>query len=430
MFFEAVENCVAQFLGLSEKIDILTFLGFAMGGIFLALQAVIANKRAVAMENAGKAQAISTERQAEANQNTEQGMRQERLKNAIEHLGHREVSVRLGGAYELIHLAKDTEHLRQTALNILCAHIRQITSESKYRDLYKSKPSEEIQSLLIILFVEHNKIFQGLHINLQGCWLNGAELAFARLEQAYLSRASLEGTDLRFARLQEANLDQANLQNAVLTRIHLQKADLSGVQLQKAALIHSQLQGANLNHAQLQNATLSEACLQGANLNNASLLGVDLGFAYLQGANLNYALLHAADLTDASMQGASLKSTIFLEATLDGTSLEGVTSRSFNPMTSFNERINGRIGENSELSQATFAGGLKQETLDMLLDGMADGYAEALKEKLVKHVDQPKSNKLPEDSRAIVGRYTKDQAEEWIANYEEAISGETNNIVR
>ena len=59
-----------------------------MGGILLALQAVIANKRAQAMEDAANAQADAVKEQAKANQNTEQGQRQERFKNAIEHLGH------------------------------------------------------------------------------------------------------------------------------------------------------------------------------------------------------------------------------------------------------------------------------------------------------------------------------------------------------
>ena len=104
-----------------------------MGGILLALQALASHKRAKAMEDAARAQAQATEQQAKANQTTEQGLRQERLKNAIEHLGHGSDSVRLGGAYELIDLAEDTEELRETTLNILCAHIRRITGEDNYQ---------------------------------------------------------------------------------------------------------------------------------------------------------------------------------------------------------------------------------------------------------------------------------------------------------
>ena len=96
-------------------------------------------KRARAMEDAAnaqadaaRAQAGATAEQAKANLNAEMGLRQERLKNAIEHLGHSSDSVRLGGAYELFHLAEDTESLRQSVLDVLCAHIRRTTVEIEY----------------------------------------------------------------------------------------------------------------------------------------------------------------------------------------------------------------------------------------------------------------------------------------------------------
>ena len=129
-----------------KKSEALKFLGIGMGGAVLALQAVIANKRAKAMgeaadaqARAADAQASATKEQAKANENTERGQRQERLKNAIEHLGHSSDSVRLGGAYELFHLAEDEDtaenkkDLRQTVLDILCAHIRRTTGEDKYQ---------------------------------------------------------------------------------------------------------------------------------------------------------------------------------------------------------------------------------------------------------------------------------------------------------
>lgn len=175
MVSDGVEGHISQLLGLYTKNPILKFIGIGMGGVLLALQALMSYKRAKALEDtanaqaeAAKAQAKATEEQAKANQNTEQGQRQERLKNAIEHLGHESDSVRLGGAYELFHLAEDTKDLGQTVLDILCAHIRQTTGEDEYRKKYKSKPSEEIQSLLTLLFVQEHEVFTGLRISLQG----------------------------------------------------------------------------------------------------------------------------------------------------------------------------------------------------------------------------------------------------------------------
>ena len=187
MFCEGAESYISELLGLEEKNDVLKFLGIGMGGILLALQAFASHKRAKAMEDAANAQAEATKQQAKVNETTEQGLRQERLKNAIEHLGHRSDSVRLGGGYELIHLAEDTEELRETTLNILCAHIRRTTGEDNCQKEYRRKPSEEVQSLLTLLFAQKYKIFQGLRARLQGSYLPGADLAEARLQSAILT---------------------------------------------------------------------------------------------------------------------------------------------------------------------------------------------------------------------------------------------------
>ena len=244
LFSECAEKYISKLLGLSDKNEGLKFLGISMGGILITLQALMSYRRAKAMEGTAESQAKATEEQAKANQHTEEGQRQERLRNAIEHLGHKSDSVRLGGAYELFHLAEDTEALCQTVLDILCAHIRQTTSEDKYRETHKSKPSEEIQSLLTLLFVQEHEVFKDCHINLQGSWLNGASLSRARLVKATLDEARLQGTRLDEARLQGTRLDEAQLQGAFLFETHLQGA----------ILFKAHLQGANLDEAQLQGA--------------------------------------------------------------------------------------------------------------------------------------------------------------------------------
>ena len=310
MFCEGAESYISDRLDLEEKHEILKFLGIGMGGILLALQAFASHKRAKAMEDTANAQVEATKQQAKANENTEQGRRQERLKNAIEHLGNSSASVRLGGAYELFHLAEDTEEWRQTVLDILCAHIRGTTDEKEYREQYAAKPSEEVRSLLTLLFEDEPGVFEGLAINFRESWLNGAELLYA------------------------------------------------------------QLQSGNLAKAQLRGATLFAAQLQGA------------------------------DLTQAKLNGVSCEEEGF----------EG-----------FAERMDKLIGQNSDLSRVTFTGGLQRDDVDLLVKCLP-GEEEKLWERLTPHINKPASNELPEDSGAITGTYTAEEAEQWIAEYNEAMS--------
>ena len=383
MFLEIIETWTSHLLGVEKKSEALKFLGIGMGGILLALQALASHTRAKAMEDTANAQAKATEEQAKANQNAEKGQRQERLKNAIEHLGHQSDSVRMGGAYELFHLAQDTEDLRQTVLDILCAHVRQTTRENEYRKKHnKSKPSEEVQSLLTLLFVQKHEVFKGLHINLQGSWLNGA----------YLGAAYLQGADLKMA--------------------HLQGAYLVG----------THLQGADLRMAHLQGAYLGTARLQRANLWDTHLQGADLEKARLQGANLRAVHLQGAYLWSAHLQGAMLWGTHLQGAYLEAARLQGVISQQ--ALLPFEEQIRSQIGKESDLSGVIFAGGLSQEELESLVGGLSDEEAKGLREKLIPHVGKRASHRLPKNSGAITGAYSAEEAEEWIAEYKKATSEE------
>ena len=315
MFSDTAEECIGGLLGLTgntAKNDILSFIGIAMGGILIALQALASYRRAKAMEDAAnaqataanaqataanaqataaKAQATSSMEQAQANLNIEKGQRQERMKNAIEHLGHASDSVRLGGAYELFHLAEDNRELNQTVLDILCTHIRQTTSEEKYQDNYPEKPSEEIQSLLTLLFVREHEIFSGCHINLQSSWLNGANLDYARLVNADLFGVDLEKASLIGAKMQAISL--------------------SGASLIDTCLAITEMQGAKLVHINLMNAQLYDAKMQGADLTNADLTKSYLSYTKMQAACFYNAQIQKANFANTQIQGARFGQSYF-----------------------------------------------------------------------------------------------------------------------
>ena len=345
--------------GPEKKFRILEFVGVAMGGVLLAIGAVIAHQRAKAMEGAAKAQAEAAKAQAAANKGAENGRRQERLKNAIEHLGHDSDSVRLGGAYELLHLARDTQGLRQTVLDILCAHIRRTTGEREYRCKFKSEPSEEIQSLLTLLFRQEHKVFRGCRIHLQGSWLAGAIL--------------------KRARLLKADLSMAYLQNSFLDEARLQAAFLAGAKMQEAFLREAWLQGANLSLAKMQRTDLSGSHLQSVSLYQTQLQGANFSKAFLQGA------ICQPQYRDP-----------------------------------FELRIVAGIGRKNDLSGAIFEGGLSREDVNSLASIMPNEVAGELQQALERHIDQREVHQLPNNSRAIVGEYTEEEAERWIAEFKKA----------
>lgn len=244
---------------------------------------------------------------------------------------------------------------------------------------------------MTLLFVQEHDVFEGLPINLQESWLNGAKL--------------------RGAHLQKANL----------TRAHLKKADLYETCLHGAILSKACLHGADLRMSQLQGTDLYEAQLQGVRLVNAQLCGALLWDTLLHGANLIGAQLQGTDLGGTQFQGADVSIAQFQEAILNGAQLRGVSCRSdYND--TFAKRMRALIDCRSDLSSVIFGGGLNREDIDAIVKGLPDEKAKGLRKKLESHIGKPPSYGLPVNSRAITEPYTKEEAEKWIAEYEKAIS--------
>ena len=199
------------------------FVGYLIGGVLAVWQVVASNRRATAAEKTAESM--------------EKGNVDERFKNAIEHLGHKSASVRLGGVYALHHLAQEEENYRKRVFEILCAHIRETTIAKSYkrRPLIPGKncnePTVEIQSILNLLFISESgkKIYQGNRADLQMAHLQGANLMEANLEQALIL-----GADLHGALLVGANLKSVTFANVDLNRTVLLGADLEGAYMERA----------------------------------------------------------------------------------------------------------------------------------------------------------------------------------------------------
>ena len=65
---------------------------------------------------------------------------------------------------------------------------------------------------------------------------------------------------------------------------------------------------------------------------------------------------------------------------------------------------------------------MTQENVDFLVEGLSDEKANELRNRLESHIDKKESHELPQGSGAVEGAYTKEEAEQWIAEYKKAMS--------
>ena len=344
------------------------------------------------------------------------------FKGAVEHLGHKSESVRLGGIYALYGLAPKPRY-KKDVHEILCAHIRNKTSEDNDKDECKYEPSTEIQTLLELLTSKQkNQVFiaagKPLKVNLRGACLQGADL---------------QGVGLQGAQLQGADLRHVQLQGADLRRAQLQRANFQNAQLQGVFLRNAQLQGAYLWDAQLQGAILLKAKLQGAILWDAQLQGARLGDAQLQGAFLRNAQLQGANLQGAQLQGAH------------STEIPTISDSDHRIM-AFAKRIRAKVVKNADMKTVVFVGGMSPEWLESIESNIdieavywdKDSLRRSIKEYLESllqwieddHVDKPQitgadKRELSKHLKgAKTGSYTAEEAEQWIAEYNKAMNSQ------
>jgi uncharacterized protein YjbI with pentapeptide repeats len=161
----------------------------------------------------------------------------ERYTRAIDHLGHTQLDVRLGGIYALERIGRDSSADRATIGEVLSAFVRSHSPwppslPGQYR---AAAPMDEIPDLQ----VRAPDVQAALTV------LGRGDFAPPRRED---DRLDLKAVDLR---------------NAYLVGAHLETANLYGAHLEGAVLVD----------AHLENTYLSDAGLEGSRLHNAHLEG-------------------------------------------------------------------------------------------------------------------------------------------------------------
>ncbi len=134
--------------------------------------------------------------------------RDSRFYKGVELLGNANESTRTGATYSLFFLAKDyPEEFAKPVFEIFCSHIRNITNTEEYKANNKRRPSNEIQSIIDLVFRRRDSVsrFSCFSANLSGSYLIGANFHMAHLPSANLEYIKLEEADLTNAYLNNAS---------------------------------------------------------------------------------------------------------------------------------------------------------------------------------------------------------------------------------
>ena len=254
---ENVPKILKYAFDIEDKQEIIKLLGWGLGLVFAAANAIAIHGRLKAQDK--------------NNTLIEKGHIQDRIKAATEHLGNDRAGMRIATYYEFYQLAQDNPKLRKNIFEILCAHLRQITNASGYKEKHKDKngnevsgfgwdyPTEGVQTLLDILFKPKDEyIFQGLIANLRRIYLISGDLRGAKLLDADFTDAWLCNTDF----------SNAQLQGACFSKVKMHKAKLCNANMQGTCLENTILHAADLYNADLRGAKLINIHLQAADTKN------------------------------------------------------------------------------------------------------------------------------------------------------------------
>ena len=176
-------------------------------------------------------------------------LRDTRFSSGVKLLGNQNESTRIGGAYNLFFLARDFENYRECVCEILCGHIRTITNRKEYQKKYEKKPSNEIQTIINILFQkEYGLIFDKYNKNFAGVTLNGANFS-------------------------EAIISDVNFVDAILSKVLFEKATCN-----KVDFLRAKLRNVKFGHATLRNLNFWHTNFSNVDFTNAELVRQSINF--------------------------------------------------------------------------------------------------------------------------------------------------------
>jgi uncharacterized protein YjbI with pentapeptide repeats len=296
----------------------------ALGGVVAVVGGIIQTQRRITLQ-----EKQLTRQEAQFTAQTELQQKQQRdgrFASAVELLGNPHESTRIGGAYNLYFLACDFGEYRHAVCEILCAHIRTITSDKIYQEKHKEKPTIEVQTIINILFKEvweDYSVFYDCFKNLRGTFLYGV---------TFPSASKISYTDFCDAIIKDVDFSGLILTNIGFSRAIIADVKFSGSELEDVRFVGAELLDVNFNEATLRNVRFPKAILNKVNFTGARLVSVRFGDNILTADSIlnkklkNGAILIEVDFTSTIFEGDRRIKKKFFEGTcLASYSIEEIT---------------------------------------------------------------------------------------------------------
>jgi uncharacterized protein YjbI with pentapeptide repeats len=260
----------------ADKIEFLKALATACGGIAVLLNVYYAARNSQALResafaanksaNAALQNATAALKNAEV-ANTKQIT--ERFAKAIEHLGHNEIAVRLGGIYTLEQIAKESSELYYwSVIEVLSAFVREVSLSNPPMEIINPpeamrkkslKLRTDIQAALTVIGRFRNKELEPHNIELFDTNISGAKFKNSDLQNLHFSGAKLQQAIFEQANLNKTSFLVADLQEVVFKEVDLQEASITAANLQKAIFIEVDLHNTEMIFADLRGTYLKKA---------------------------------------------------------------------------------------------------------------------------------------------------------------------------
>ena len=279
----------------------------------------------------------------------------QRFSSGVELLGNANESARIGGVFNLFFLSYDFFDYREPVCEILCSHIRTITSDKDYQEKYKENPSTEVQTILDLLFPKYNSkdnrylsyhiypindtlfnipndtlfydpsihdIFYFCEKNLKKSFLYGVDFSFTVLNKVFFGRSKLNESHFHFSYLIETFFNGVELSNSIFTdsklyNVYFQNSTLNYVYFSSSSIYfylntnrESNSFGSSLHDVFFDSSTLSNVYFGCKDCDPSKLERVDFSNSIFEGEiDFTGTILDNIPNEEITCKGCSLKLT-------------------------------------------------------------------------------------------------------------------------